>query len=202
MKDKPWYAVVYMFVVTAFFSSVVIGFAMFTKDKVEANQQLAFEKSVLQVFGLAQGKATSQLHAIFLKRIRISKDDNLASVAIDDQGKPSGYVVLLAGKGFWAPIKGVLGLATDKRTITGIAFYEQNETPGLGGKITEKEFKDQFAGIELADNYDAIGIKPFGAELSDNQVHAITGATQTCTRLEQLINDSIKQWRKTIEENK
>lgn len=200
MKDKPWFAVVYMFVVTAFFSSVVIGFARFTEDKVQANRQLAFEKSVLQVFGLAQDKATSQLHATFLKRIRISKDTGSASVVIDGQGNTSGYVVLLAGKGFWAPIKGVLGVAMDKQTITGIAFYEQNETPGLGGKITKKEFRDQFAGRKLVDNDEAIEIKPFGAELSNNQVHAITGATQTCTRLEKLINDSINQWRETMED--
>lgn len=201
MKDKPWFAVVYMFIVTAFFSSVVIGFARFTQDRVEANRQLAFEKAVLQVCGLAQGISTGQLHAIFVERIRFLEDAGLTSVVMDDQGKTSGYVVPLAGKGFWAPIKGVLGLGLDKRTITGIAFYEQNETPGLGGEITEEEFRDQFVGRELADKDEAIGIKPFGAELNNNQVHAITGATQTCTRLEKLINNSVKQWRKTFGEN-
>ncbi len=202
MKDKPWFSVVYMFIVTAFFSSVVIGFARFTQDRVEANRQLAFEKAVLEVCGLAQGISTGQIHAIFVERIRLLEDAELASVVMDDQEKISGYVVPLAGKGFWAPIKGVLGLGLDKRTITGIAFYEQNETPGLGGEITEEEFRDQFVGRKLADKDEAIGIKPFGAELNTNQVHAITGATQTCTRLEKLINNSVKQWRKTVGENK
>jgi Na+-transporting NADH:ubiquinone oxidoreductase subunit C len=202
MKDKPWYAVVYMFLITAFFSSVVIGLAKFTEEKVEANRQLAFEKAVLQVCGLAKDKPDSQLHEIFLNRIQISEDSDSMLTVIDKEGKSIGYVVLVDGKGFWAPIKGVLGLAKDKQTITGIAFYEQNETPGLGGKIMENEFREQFVGINLADKGQALEIKPLAAELSENQVHAITGATQTCGRLEKLINDSIKQWRKTMEEIK
>jgi Na+-transporting NADH:ubiquinone oxidoreductase subunit C len=202
MKDKPWYAVVYMFLITAFFSSVVIGLAKFTEEKVEANRQLAFEKAVLQVCGLAEDRPDSQLHEVFLNRIQISKDSDRVLIVINKEDKSIGYVVLVDGKGFWAPIKGVLGLAKNKQTITGIAFYEQNETPGLGGKIMENEFREQFIGINLADKDQALEIKPLAAELGENQVHAITGATQTCGRLEKLINDSIKQWRKTMEEIK
>lgn len=202
MKDKPWFAVVYMFLITAFFSSVVIGFARFTEDRVEANRQLAFEKAALQVCGLAEGKSDSQLHEIFLDRIQMSKKSDKVLIVIDKDSKSIGYVILLEGKGFWAPIKGVLGLTKDKKTFTGIAFYEQNETPGLGGKIMDHEFREQFVGINLADKDQALEIKPLTAELGENQVHAITGATQTCVRLEKLINESIKQWRKTMEDNK
>ena len=202
MKDKPWYAVVYMFLITAFFSSVVIGLAKFTEEKVEANRQLAFEKAVLQVSGLAEGRPNSQLHEIFLNRIQISKDSDRVLIVINKEGKSIGYVIVLEGKGFWAPIKGVLGLAKDKQTITGIAFFEQNETPGLGGKIMDNEFREQFVGINIDDKGDALEIKPFGTELGENQVHAITGATQTCARLEQLINESIKICRNSMEENK
>jgi Na+-transporting NADH:ubiquinone oxidoreductase subunit C len=202
MKDKAWYAVVYMFLITAFFSSVVIGLAKFTEEKVDANRKLAFEKAVLQVCGLAKDKPDSQLHEIFLNRIQISKDSDRVLIVINKEDKSIGYVVLVDGKGFWAPIMGVLGLANYKQTITGIAFFEQNETPGLGGKIMDDEFREKFVGINLADKGQALEIKPLAAELSENQVHAITGATQTCGRLEKLINDSIKQWRKTMEEIK
>lgn len=202
MKDKPWFAVVYMFVITAFFSSVVIGLAKFTEEKVEANRQLAFEKAVLQVSGLAEGRPNSQLHEFFLNRIQISKDSDRVLIVINKEGKSIGYVIVLEGKGFWAPIKGVLGLTKDKQTITGIAFFEQNETPGLGGKIMDNEFREQFIGINIDDKGETLEIKPFGSELGENQVHAITGATQTCARLEQLINESIKICRNAMEENK
>ena len=49
MREKWWFPIAYMFVVTAFFSSIVIGFARFTDERVEANKDLAFEKAVLAV---------------------------------------------------------------------------------------------------------------------------------------------------------
>ena len=49
MREKPWFPAVYMFVVTAFFSSIVIGFSRLTEKRVEANTTLAFEKAVLSV---------------------------------------------------------------------------------------------------------------------------------------------------------
>jgi Na+-transporting NADH:ubiquinone oxidoreductase subunit C len=195
MTDKPWYPVVYMFVVTAFFSSAVIGLARFTHDRVTANEQLAFEKAVLEAAGILDEKAAGRLHETFLERVRLLEDRIDIYVVTDGQGNTAGYVLPVDGKGFWAPIKGVLGLDVDKRKITGIAFYEQNETPGLGGKIVEKQFTDQFVGKELASGDRAIGIEPVTASLNNSQVHAITGATQTCSRLEKLINDSVRKWR-------
>jgi Na+-transporting NADH:ubiquinone oxidoreductase subunit C len=197
MRDKPWYPVVYMFVVTAFFSSVVIGLARFTHDRVAANERVAFEKAVLEAAGILGGNAATGVHETFSERVRQLEDGVDVYVVSDDKGQLDGYVLGVEGKGFWAPIKGVLGFDVDKRKITGLAFYEQNETPGLGGKIVEKQFTDQFVGKELALGSRAIGIEPVSAKLNDSQVHAITGATQTCSRLEKLINDSIRNWRES-----
>ena len=192
IRDKPWFAVVYMFCVTAFFSFIIIGFAQITKDRVKANEQLAFERAVLEVFDLAEGKAPPQIHQTFIDEVR-KEDDGAYYVRLDGD-KVEGYAVVVRGKGFWAQIEGVIGVAADKRTITGIAFYEQNETPGLGAEITGPAFGDQFEGLRLGPKERPIGIKPFGAELADNEVHAISGATQTCMRLEKLINNDLTKW--------
>ncbi|MHC5059742.1 MAG: FMN-binding protein [Planctomycetota bacterium] len=194
MKDKPFFAIIYMFVVTAFFSSIVIGFARLTEDRVRANRQLAFERAVLEVFSLAEGKTAPQLHAAYLESIQPPTGTQPFCILKGVDDKVEGYAVNIAGKGFWAPIKGIMGFKPDKQTITGIAFYEQNETPGLGAEITSSAFRDQFKNKKIAVSGDPLGIEPLGTELSENQVHAITGATQTCTRLEKLINKSLSQW--------
>lgn len=194
MKDRPWFAVVYMFFVTAFFSSVVIGFAHFTSDRVEANRQLAFERSVLEVFGLAEGKSSVQIHQIFVDRVSVPESPG-GTYLLTDDGEVKGYAFVISGKGFWAPIKGVVGIKPDKRTLSGVSFFEQNETPGLGGEIAEEEFCSQFAGIIISSSGDAIGIESFGSVLKSNQVHAITGATQTCSRLEKFLNEQLAKWR-------
>lgn len=191
MKDRPWFAVVYMFVVTAFFSSVVIGFARFTSERVEANRQLAFERAVLEVFGLAEGKTAGQLHDTFVSRIT----EDGGTYLLADEGAIKGYAVMVGGKGFWAPIKGVVGIGADRRTITGISFFEQNETPGLGGEIVEPEFRDEFVGKVISASGDPIGIKPLGSVLGESEVYAITGATQTCIRLEKFLNEDLARWR-------
>ncbi len=205
MKEKAWFPVVYMFAVTAFFSSIVIGFARFTADRVNANRQLALEKAVLGVFSLDKDKTPLQIHQTFLERITVPQDFSGEAFLLTDNGDITGYAVIIEGKGFWAQIKGFIGIAADKQTITGIAFYEQNETPGLGAEIAQAAFKNQFKqNKKIALTGDPINIKPFGSELKYNQVHAITGATQTCTRLEKLINEDLSKWLDTVlgEQNK
>ena len=198
MRDKLWYPVVYMFVVTAFFSSVLIGFARMTSDRVKANERLAFERAVLEVFSLGEDMGSAALHEAYLANVKEPADDGGAYLLMSN-GVVSGYAVPVEGKGFWAAIKGIVGFEADRRTITGIAFYEQNETPGLGGKIVEDAFCEQFAGKVIAAGDNPLSIRPFGSEIKGNEVHAITGATQTCSRLEILINDDLAAWRKRWE---
>ena len=68
MKNKPFFAVIYMFVVTAFFSMILIGFSRLTRDRVEANQAIAFEKAVLQVFPEITARTNTKIHKIFTQQ--------------------------------------------------------------------------------------------------------------------------------------
>ena len=196
MRERPWFAVVYMFAITAFFSSIVIGFAQLTRDRVEANKQLAFEKAVLQVFDLAATNSPAQLHDTFVKRFiepRKGQAD-YADYPLFDNGRIAGYAVPFDGKGFWAPIKGVIGISADMKTVTGIAFYEQSETPGLGAEIVKPAFCNRFKGLKISPTKTPLRIVPVGTERKPGEVEAISGATQTCTRLEKLINEDLSQW--------
>ncbi|MFN2351870.1 MAG: FMN-binding protein, partial [Kiritimatiellia bacterium] len=109
-------------------------------------------------------------------------------------GRTAGYAVPVAGQGFWAPIRGVVGVKPDLKTLAGLAFYDQNETPGLGARIAERSFRGQFEGLRLGEPERLIGIRAPSVNLAEHEVHAISGATQTCVRLEKLINDSLNAW--------
>jgi Na+-transporting NADH:ubiquinone oxidoreductase subunit C len=195
MKDKPFFAVVYMFIVTAFFSAILIGFARMTRTKVQANQQIAFEKAVLEVFPEIQAASNSEVHRIFTEQFEPAGVGFVYRV----DGQAAGYAVPVEGQGYWATIKGVVGIAQDRQTVTGLAIYEQNETPGLGARITEPEFCDTFTGLILGSDSAPVGIRQGGAELNENEVHSITGATQTCMRLEKLVNDGLTQWQQQVQ---
>ena len=196
MREKWWFPVVYMFVMTAFFSSIVIGFSQFTSDRVEANEDLAFEKAILTVLPdmLGAGDSRLELHRKFTELVGQPDANSGGACTLSREGRIVAYALPISGQGFWAPIKGVIGIKADRRTITGIAFYEQNETPGLGAQITKIGFTSQFQGKVISSTGKPLNIKRPSDVLGKSDVHAVTGATQTSTRLEKIINDALKNW--------
>ena len=196
IRDKPWFSVLYMFCLTAFFSTIVIAFTRATGERVEANEMLAFERAVLSVLpGMyEQNLSKLELHRRFAESITTPDDSSGQAYTLKQNAKVIAYALPISGQGFWAPIQGVIGIGADKKTITGIAFYQQNETPGLGAEIAKPAFMEQFRDKVISSGDAPIKIKRPGAELGDNDVHAVTGATQTSTRLEKLINDELQNW--------
>ena len=201
MREKRWYAPVYMFIITAAFSSVVIGFALKTENLVAANSQLALEKAVLQVMPTLYNEAAGrlELHRVFVEQVGLPTEESGGAYVFKKDGLIQAYAVPFSGRGFWAQISGVIGVKLDRRTVTGIAFYEQSETPGLGAEIVQPPFRNQFPGRMLAGQGKPLNMKRPGEPLAENEYHAVTGATQTSTRLEKIINETLSQWRDKME---
>ena len=57
---------------------------------------------------------------------------------------------LMGGMGFWDRIEAVVVLTPDLKQILNIQFMDQKETPGLGARIEEPWFTDQFQGLQVA----------------------------------------------------
>lgn len=45
-------------------------------------------------------------------------------------------IIAVEGLGMWGTIYGFLSLAPDANTVRGLTYYDQKETPGLGGEIS------------------------------------------------------------------
>jgi len=202
MREKRWFPILYMFVITAAFSSIVIGFTGLTRQRVEANETLAFERAVVAVFPQLReaGASSLDVHRIFTERIGTPDATSGGAYTLKQNGQILGYALPISGQGFWAPIEGIIGIAADRKTITGIALYEQKETPGLGAEIAKTPFQDQFQGKQLGADEKPIRFCRPGVSLRANEVHAVTGATQTSTRLEGIINTSVEAWRSQLGE--
>lgn len=200
MREKRWFPILYMFLASAFFSSVVIGFTAATRQRVEANEMLAFERAVVSVVpGLYEpGLGGVEIHRRFTERLTEPSEETAGAYTLQQDGRIVVYALPISGQGFWAPIKGVIGIKADRQTVTGIAFYEQNETPGLGAEIAQPPFQDQFKGLTLSAEGKPVRIERPGAELEAGEVHAVTGATQTSVRVEKIINDAVRAWRSEV----
>lgn len=202
MRQGRAYPVVYMFVVTAAFSSVVIGFTALTEERVRANARLSLESAVLGVLpGLYEpGLSGPEIHRRFTERVSQPDEASGGAYTLRKDGRVEAYALPFQGRGFWAPIRGIIGIAGDKTTVTGITFYEQSETPGLGAEIVKPAFRNQFKGKVLAGGDKPINMRRPGATLGRNDVYAVTGATQTSVRLEAMVNQAIKDWQTRIGE--
>ena len=107
----------------------------------------------------------------------------------------------VGGPGFWGPVSGMVAVNPQASRILGIAFYKHSETPGLGGRITEEWFTNQFAGIPL---YPIEGekkifyLKPQGGKQAPNELDAITGATGTSRAVESFLNQDLDHFMKQV----
>ncbi len=200
MKNKRWFPVAYMFVVTVFFSAVIIGFSQVTEQRVKANEALAFEVAVLKVLpGLYDlNTGAVELHRRFTEEVQQPSDDSAGAYTLKQNGQIAAYALPFSGQGFWAPIDGVIGIEPDKKTITNIVIYQQRETPGLGAEVAQRKFCDQFINLTMAASDKPVVFRRPGEPLNSGEVHAVTGATQTSIRLEKIINDALKNWRERI----
>jgi Na+-transporting NADH:ubiquinone oxidoreductase subunit C len=117
-----------------------------------------------------------------------------------------GYAFPISGIGFWATIRGYLAVSPDGAHTLGIAFLDHAETPGLGGRITERGFRRQFVGLDVSRSiggrFVTIGHeRPSGPAdpLYGRYVDAITGATGTSLALEKFLNADIARFRQAAE---
>jgi Na+-transporting NADH:ubiquinone oxidoreductase subunit C len=55
-------------------------------------------------------------------------------------------IIAVEGLGMWGTIYGFLSLAPDGNTVRGLTYYDQKETPGLGGEISSPAWLDLWKG--------------------------------------------------------
>ncbi|MFA4843484.1 MAG: FMN-binding protein [Candidatus Margulisiibacteriota bacterium] len=79
----------------------------------------------------------------------------------------SGEAVRVAPRGYGGPVVLLVGVSNEKKVV-GIKVLSQKETPGLGAKVVERGFLDQFIGKGANDP-----LEP------KKDIDAITGATIT-----------------------
>jgi Na+-transporting NADH:ubiquinone oxidoreductase subunit C len=114
------------------------------------------------------------------------------------------YIVPVVGKGLWGPIWGYISLKDDKRTIYGVSYDHQGETPGLGAEIKQSFFTDRYVGEAVADvslTYNDIKIVKDGTGSQPLKVDGITGGTITSKGVEEMVNRTMKiylEYLKTI----
>jgi len=112
-------------------------------------------------------------------------------------GQPDAYVIPIEGYGLWDIIKGYIALDTDLNTVKGISFYEHKETPGLGARVTEDWFKDNFKGKKILDDsgqLKSITVVKGKADGGAHKVDGISGATLTGNGINEFLLSDLQRY--------
>ena len=149
MKEMIRYGFI-LALICAIAAGLLAGVNELTRGKIAsqayAEEQAALKEIMPQAAGFTEVKSGEEI--LYYK-------------ALDSRDKTIGFVFKAGGKGYSSLIQTLAGIFPDGK-ISAIKVVSQNETPGLGMRITEKKFTDQFSGQD---------------SLSLSGVQAITGAT-------------------------
>ncbi len=114
---------------------------------------------------------------------KIIRRANTGVVYLVKEGAETTKVIIpVHGNGLWSMMYAFVAIETDGNTVSGLTYYEQGETPGLGGEIENPTWRAQFVGKKLFDenHKPAIEIVKGGApEGSEHGVDGLSGATLT-----------------------
>ncbi len=223
------YTVFFMFIVTLVFISGLAGVNILTKDIIDFNKEISLVNSILYSAGLNLPKSSDKVKIVIPKDENGNPKSGFYEVSLIDENKKFAiesikdkankvkyynvfseqeiisYVFQTRGAGLWGEITALIGFDKQLETITGIEFVEQSETPGLGARIIEDWFKEQFKGKNGPASFDLNSDKLFTTypepknkeETKTNNSNkttfsAITGATITSNYVKEIINETIK----------
>jgi Na+-transporting NADH:ubiquinone oxidoreductase subunit C len=197
MKNSFIYPIIFMMAVTAIFISVLAGLNFVTADTISFNQQNQLRQKILYIFDMVpDGGTDKDIERVFNESVIEKQWGDLKGYALVEGGQEIGYAVPINGAGLWGSITGYVGLNKDYTEIIGIEFVTQSETPGLGGRISENSYKDQYRGIDISGKTDNFIIS---SPQPDSNVDAIAGATQTSAAVVKIVNENIKLFFREVE---
>jgi electron transport complex protein RnfG len=170
--------------------------------------------AVLTVIGLVSGGVLAYVYQLTLPKIeqnriketdaaiykvlpetkvydKAEKGDLTYYKCFDDRERIIGTAILCKGNGYQGEIKIMVGVNADFSRFTGMVVLEQVETPGLGARIVEAKFQEQFKNLAAKPPIEYVkGVEP----TKPNEIQAITGATISSAAVVNIINKTVEQW--------
>lgn len=189
-KKKLLYPVVFMVLISMGMSLVLATLNQVTFGIIkeqEANQE---RMSILFVLGV-EHSSSEDITRIFAENIVEKKWNDKTFYIYKEGGQELAYVFPIIGNAVWGPVKAFGAIDIEKTTLLGIDFVRHSETPGLGGRIEDFWFREQFRGIDITGDPPFVTYRP----APNGNVDAISGATSTSNAVLNLINEKVDEFR-------
>ena len=197
-KDSTLYVAIFMCIVSFAFVLPLSLANEFTKSAVAANKLFSSRKAVLDAFGLVY---SSPEEAISIYDEAVTEVPGTPMSWQTTKEGAEHFAVEVTGPALWGSVTIIIASNKDVSILDGMTVLSQLETPGLGGRIDEAWFQNQFRdekvsaeGITITTGTEALGK---GDSDSENSIiDGITGASRTTDSIEALVNNGIAELRK------
>jgi len=185
-KDGILYTVAFVALVSFAFVFLLSLANVATKDEVARNRLAAERKSILNAFGIGYGSDAEALAAFDARVERLAAKVNgverpLYRATVDGL---SLYALKESGAGLWGTIELVVAAPEDRSRVAGVEVVAQHAPPGLGGRIDEAWFKEQWrdelvppGGIGIKTGAEASG--KADADKGNGSVEGVSGASRS-----------------------
>ena len=169
---KQAFPIVLLTIVVAVCVSLLSYIDSITREKISAQEDEAVKTLITDIFpDMSRYEFKNDIYTVY------SDDTKL------------GYAFLATGKGYGGDISILVGLS-DETTVKGIKIISQTETPGLGSRISEPFFTDQFAGVDIND---------IALSRNGGKIDAITGSTISSSAVVEAVRDTAMEKVKQLE---
>lgn len=187
------YTFVYMTVVVIIVAVLLAVVSQALAPKQQANILLDKQKQILGALKVDYTNADPA--EVYYTLVKDTLKYGEMEVYVANINGATKYILPLSGKGLWGGIGGYLALDEDKNTIYGVNFNHESETPGLGAKIVELPFREQFEGKHIrnaAGEVVSVAVLKAGKHAEgQEQVDAISGATITSSGVSTMLNEEL-----------
>ena len=174
--------IVFVLVLGSILTAILLTVDHYTTPIIEANERIAVRSNVLEALGISANDA--EVDSVFDRAVDVSEPGGTTLFTAADGTRAIAY----EGAGLWGSISGILSVNPDGQTLRGVTIIHQEETPGLGGRISEEAYLAGFAGRPL--ETPMVVTSPGKASLPQ-EIDAITGATLTSNAFVSILNDHI-----------
>jgi len=112
---------------------------------------------------------------------------------VEKDGQLDTLILPVRGYGLWSTLYGFMALKGDLNTVVGMGFYQQAETPGLGGEVDNPKWKALWPGKTLFDEEGKLAVDIVKGNVDPqspkaiHQVDGLAGATLTSNGVENLL---------------
>jgi len=189
--------ILFVLILGSVLTTALVAVDQITKEPIARNKAVKLQKGILSSLNIEYGE--DDVDEKFSANIEVIETKGEKAVKFY-RSKTNGDVAFeISGTGVQGPIEATIALSPSFEEVRGLSIVGQEETPGLGGRIAEDSFLNRFKGKIITSG---LAITSPGKAAGDNEVDGITGATLTCSALEELLNSEIEKYVVMLRESK